>query len=926
MTNFQIEFTNPWLLLLLIPALFFALFPYFRLSKRYRRTRNRIISVVLHSLIMVLAVTLLAGIGFTYEIPNTDNEILLLVDVSHSSRESQEQKDELVRSAIDGKSSTMKMGIVTFGYDQVYAAPLSYDADGLYDQYLAAELPDTSATDFEAALRFAAGLFEHPESAKIVVISDGDETDGDALAVGAIDTLTSEGIKVDTAFIPNENTNDEVRIAGITYPETSIKAGEPFELVLNLQSSYRGVARFTMTDNGTAGEEQIVELTGGEQTIRLEHTFALPGLHTVGFTIESDRDTLTENNLYNSYYYLEVYDDILIVEREAGDSAQFTQLLTTAEYQPVVVGIGDSALPLTVEDLQDYDEVVLFNISYSDMATRPGFEEALYTYVHDIGGSLLTVGGNKVEGNEEVANIYDPDDMHKSTYYGNMLPVETTNYTPPLGVVIIIDRSGSMSGGPLEAAKDGAVQSLSALDYRDYVGVMTLEDSYDETVPLRPMTDESSIRSAIYDIPDDGGGTQFLGAIRTAANSLNMLSQVQKRHIILITDANPGDPAYTDTAAQTGGWAGEIRSNYYENGITCSMICVTSSGGSGSASSVMEELSLEGIGTYAEVSTSQMSDLNEILRDDLLADAITEYVPEEFTPRIDDLTIVVEGIAQADMPSLGGYYGTRLKAGAVQPLVTPYNDAPVYAQWNYGAGKVGSFMSDLYGTEGSWSYDFMQSETGILLLNNIVMSLYPTRNFHNQDILVELTEKNYTTKVSIGTTLQEGETVEISVMGPTGENGQAEVQIVQPTAADRFSSASFVARQPGLYTVVVEKKDAAGNVIASATTYRTFSYSAEYNEFADEEACAGFMDQLSVSGGGASIADVRDIFENLVRTLARSFDPRILFAILIIVMFLLDVAVRKFKFKWPHEIIRDHKEKKKLMQDNKAAQQLRSDK
>ena len=235
-------------------------------------------------------------------------------------------------------------------------------------------------------------------------------------------------------------------------------------------------------------------------------------------------------------------------------------------------------------------------------------------------------------------------------------------------------------------------------------------------------------------------------------------------------------------------------------------------------------------------------------------------------------------------------------------------------------------MSDLYGTEGSWSYDFMQSETGILLLNNIVMSLYPTRNFHNQDILVELTEKNYTTKVSIGTTLQEGETVEISVMGPTGENGQAEVQIVQPTAADRFSSASFVARQPGLYTVVVEKKDAAGNVIASATTYRTFSYSAEYNEFADEEACAGFMDQLSVSGGGASIADVRDIFENLVRTLARSFDPRILFAILIIVMFLLDVAVRKFKFKWPHEIIRDHKEKKKLMQDNKAAQQLRSDK
>ena len=32
--------------------------------------------------------------------------------------------------------------------------------------------------------------------------------------------------------------------------------------------------------------------------------------------------------------------------------------------------------------------------------------------------------------------------------------------------------------------------------------------------------------------------------------------------------------------------------------------------------------------------------------------------------------------------------------------------------------------------------------------------------------------------------------------------------------------------------------------------------------------------------------------------------------ILALICFLLDVAVRKFKFKWPHEIIRDYKAKK----------------
>ena len=33
--------------------------------------------------------------------------------------------------------------------------------------------------------------------------------------------------------------------------------------------------------------------------------------------------------------------------------------------------------------------------------------------------------------------------------------------------------------------------------------------------------------------------------------------------------------------------------------------------------------------------------------------------------------------------------------------------------------------------------------------------------------------------------------------------------------------------------------------------------------------------------------------------------------ILAITLFLADIAVRKFKFKWPHEIIRGYQEKKK---------------
>ena len=96
MTNFQIEFAHPWLLLLLIPALFFSLFPYFRMSKRYRKTRNRITSIVLHMLVMVLSISVLSGINFKYEVPNTQNELILLVDGSFSNSQTEEAKNSFV--------------------------------------------------------------------------------------------------------------------------------------------------------------------------------------------------------------------------------------------------------------------------------------------------------------------------------------------------------------------------------------------------------------------------------------------------------------------------------------------------------------------------------------------------------------------------------------------------------------------------------------------------------------------------------------------------------------------------------------------------------------------------------------------------------------------------------------------------------------
>ena len=102
MTNFSVNFTNAWWLLLLIPAFALTLISYFKLNKRYRFTRNRIVSIVMHLVIMVLSIALLAGITMEYYKPNTETEVVLLVDYSYTLDDSAQQIDDFVKAGIRG--------------------------------------------------------------------------------------------------------------------------------------------------------------------------------------------------------------------------------------------------------------------------------------------------------------------------------------------------------------------------------------------------------------------------------------------------------------------------------------------------------------------------------------------------------------------------------------------------------------------------------------------------------------------------------------------------------------------------------------------------------------------------------------------------------------------------------------------------------
>ena len=399
-------------MLLLIPAVFFALFPYFRLSKKYRRTRNRVVSIVLHLCVMILCISLLAGISFRYEIPNTKNEVLLLVDSSFSSQEAQQKKDEFIRSAIDEKLDSVKMGIVTFGYNQIYAAELTYDADELFSQYLEAQQPDNSATDVASALEYASRLFSNPETAKIVLISDGAETDRKASTI--IKSIAAEGIKVDTVLIPEEERGAETELIGVTYPEEKIIVNQKFSLGITVQSSFEGKAKIVLYDNDEkVGEIAQIDLVEGIQTIEFEHTFTSAGLHKISFSIESDEDTLAENNSFYSYVYLEVFDDMSTLPLD--DGARFKTWRETF-ITKIVIAYG------TVFSVNIF-VLLLPLITRMRIDEISGFGNSMFVIFMIVGGAMVIPAGQAL-----FCKLFgQADDMHaggnflRSAFYGSRM-------------------------------------------------------------------------------------------------------------------------------------------------------------------------------------------------------------------------------------------------------------------------------------------------------------------------------------------------------------------------------------------------------------------------------------------------------------------------------------------------------------------------
>ena len=1007
MRNLHLTFSHPWLLLLLLPAIAFTLIPYFRLAKRYRRTRSRITSMVLHMIVMVMAVLTLSGLNFRYEKVNKNNEIILLVDVSATENDIEKDRDEFVEKVIEeSKDDNFKVGVVLFGYDQVYAAKLDTNTDKVIEEYrdaLKNNLPDTTATDIAAALRYAKDLFETPDSSKIVLVSDGKQTDEEALNV--IRYVSAQGTKVDTVYFGSNANGTEAAVTAIELPDKHIVENEECSITATIEINSAEIGKnvsgknYIYADlyvNGELSTTKEIRAEVGKHKIAFEHTFTMTGLNKVEVKLNSDGlsgDTIFENNSYCSYVYLQVFNKILIIEKTQGMAEEFNNAVKERfneedETNVDVVAVASGDVPTDLDGLRKYHQIILNNISNSDLekiavpgkTNKDAFVRLLYSYVYDYGGGLLTLGGK--EDDNETSHAYYKDDM-SGTLFQDMLPVEATDYSAPLGVVVAVDISGSMENGNLKSqafqAAANLVSNILSPD-RDYIGIATFADTATERVPMTSAAKKREIVekiAAINESADDGGSTGFTNAIKIAGDMLQRAAlNVSKKHVIIITDGAPTDEASEYLAAAAAN---------YSNDITLSIVIIGPH--NEGTQFKMEELTAQAGGSAegSKVYFADVSNLSELLIKDIKAPEIKNFNPEKFNPVISNMISNVvrnlpretdeEGNPTDKMAaSIGGFYGTRLKNGATKLLdgiiierktvdgkevKKEYQiGVPLYAEWSFGKGKVGSFMSDVYG---DWGSEFIASEAGKLFLYGgevettnadgvkeiitcpgVINSLMPVEDNTVKEIQIKTSGDNYYRQMNVLSDLKEGETIsgeiariekygtgteteseKISLNSVTTDNNSPVLVATAIGEENSFGRCVFSIKEAGVYRITLKKLDKNGNEVYSVDYYQVLSYSSEYNIFdvATEDELKEFMASLADKGKGGVIDGVDDtyeIFRSFITGFKRNFDPRTLFMIIAIVAFLLDIAVRKFKFKWIHEIIRDHKAKQAEKEKSKV--------
>lgn len=250
----SINFTNPYLLFVGIALLAVVLVPFFLSIKKIGFNFHNITSLVIHGVLAVLVTLALAGMTLTLVMTETD--VYVLADCSYSSIKNLDTVDTYIKDLNKNLPDNSKLGIICYGKDYEVLTNLGEKIKSVSENNI-----DDTQTNIRPALEYTTTLFNDDAIKRIVIISDGGETNQKSIS-GLISDYEERNIHIDAIFLDNnlKEDADEFQISDVSYnPKTYI--GKDENVTITVDSNKKVMtANLNLYHNNEVVSNQTVRL------------------------------------------------------------------------------------------------------------------------------------------------------------------------------------------------------------------------------------------------------------------------------------------------------------------------------------------------------------------------------------------------------------------------------------------------------------------------------------------------------------------------------------------------------------------------------------------------------------------------------------------------------------------------------------------
>ncbi|HEY5948102.1 MAG TPA: VWA domain-containing protein [Kofleriaceae bacterium] len=750
---------------------------------------------------------------------------IVLVDVSDSISDKQldaskQYVDELAKASGDGN-----LQLITFAEKPTVAR--AEDGKPL-SSAIKRHATGGAGTDTQSAMQLAYGMYPDGYVNRMVIVSDGNQTEGD-IAVEAY-RAKELGVKVSWRTFEADKTA-EVRVVGLTLPD-DIKVGQPFEVTAEVWATEAQSATLALQqDEFPNGLEpsKTVELREGKNLIKFKSDAKRAGATTYKLRLTKvEKDTEQKNNMAMMTAPVRGRPNVLYVEggvlREPGSASYLQKAL---EHENIDVSVrGPTGIPSNPKELEKYDLVMVSDVPAHLMGA--GQMAALDTYVKGMGGGLIMAGGEDSFGSGG----------YERTTIENMMPVrfdsEKIKEQPDIALVLVIDRSGSMQGPKLEAAKESARVTAEVLSPNDIIAVVAFDS--EAAVYVRPTRASSKMRIS-NDISrlQSGGGTNIFPGLKEAFEILQS-TNAKVKHVILLSDGE----APTDGIAEL---VGDMRA---------SRITVSAVGVQGADRNMLAMIADNGEGRLYMV--EDIGSLPKIFMKETQEAQKSQLVEDLIHVRVAKRVEAIEGTNVENAPPLHGYVTTKPKPTSETILISDLGE-PILARWRYGSGTSVAWTSDV---KNRWSVDWIRWGGYPKFWAQVIRSSMRRKVYDSYDLYAKVADGRAQITVDAidsGDKFVNELDTELQVIDPANNKVTATVPMAQ-TAAGRYT-ADFKIQKYGSYLLkAVHKRN--GNTVAESLGSVALSYPLEYLRSSPDIEPLKHAAQVSGGHDQAKASDVWD--------------------------------------------------------------------